>query len=182
MWSVSLVAISLILLLFFSELSIYLQTETVDHLLVDVSRGEKLRINFDITFPHIPCSLLSLDAMDVSGSHQLDVSHHIKKKPLDRFGEVIGAEVKHELSAQLSEADAKVYAAAKANGTAGATPITPLATPAPAPPRVDPTKQPGYCGAFAKHNRAFSRIDGCRLRTLAHFCLCLVLCRSLLWR
>lgn len=85
--------------------------------------------------------------MDVSGSHQLDVSHHIKKKPLDRFGEVIGAEVKHELSAQLSEADAKLYAAAKANGTAGATPITPLATPAPAPPKVDPTKQPGYCGA-----------------------------------
>lgn len=47
--SVSLLALSLILLLFFSELSIYLQTETVDHLLVDVSRGEKLRINFDIT-------------------------------------------------------------------------------------------------------------------------------------
>jgi hypothetical protein len=75
--SVSVSALVLILLLFFSELSLYLRTETRDHLLVDVSRGEKLRINFDITFPHIPCNLLSVDAMDVSGSHQLDVSHHI---------------------------------------------------------------------------------------------------------
>ena len=51
---VSVVAISLILLLFFSELSIYMTTETVDHLFVDISRGEKLRINFNVTFPHIP--------------------------------------------------------------------------------------------------------------------------------
>jgi len=47
--SVSLTAIILILILFFSELSIYLSTETVDHLHVDVSRGEKLQINFDVS-------------------------------------------------------------------------------------------------------------------------------------
>jgi hypothetical protein len=88
--------------------------------------------------------------MDVSGSHQLDVSHHIIKKPLDRFGEVIGAEVKHELSESLplKEGDVKAYAAAvAANATAGhVTPPTSV-TPSPAPPKVDPTKVPGYCGA-----------------------------------
>ena len=41
----------MILLLFFSELSLFMRTETLDHLEVDVSRGEKLRIHFDVTFP-----------------------------------------------------------------------------------------------------------------------------------
>lgn len=56
---VSLCALALILLLFFSELSIYLTTETSDRLFVDITRGEKLKINFDVTFPHIPCSRAS---------------------------------------------------------------------------------------------------------------------------
>lgn len=54
--TVSLVSLTLIVLLFVSELSLYLSVETVDHLFVDVSTGEKLRINFDVTFAHIPCS------------------------------------------------------------------------------------------------------------------------------
>lgn len=51
----------------------------------DVQSPQKLcRINFNMTFAHIPCDLLSLDAMDVSGSQQVDVSHHIFKKSIDR--------------------------------------------------------------------------------------------------
>jgi hypothetical protein len=33
--------------------------------------------------------------MDVSGSHQLDVSHHIQKKPIDSSGRAIGDAMKH---------------------------------------------------------------------------------------
>ena len=103
---VSVCAVVLILLLFLSELRLFLSVDTVDHLFVDVSRGEKLRIHFDVTFPHIPCSLLSLDAMDVSGSHQLDVSHHIKKKPLDELGNAVGAETVHTLHSEEATVDA----------------------------------------------------------------------------
>jgi len=79
--AVSVCASIFIVILFVSELSFYLSVEKVDHLFVDTTRGEKLQINFDVTFQRIPCSLLSVDAMDVSGSHQLDVTHHIKKNP-----------------------------------------------------------------------------------------------------
>lgn len=50
------IALALMCLLFFSELSWFMTTETTNHLRVDPSRGEKLKINFDVTFPHISCS------------------------------------------------------------------------------------------------------------------------------
>ncbi len=121
---VSLIAIVLIIALFIAELNYFLTIETVDHLYVDVSRGEKVRINFDVTFPSIPCSLLSLDAMDVSGDHQLDVSSHIKKKAIDRDGNTIGGEIKLELKGKDKQKskDGEVAVA-------------------------DPTKSPNYCGS-----------------------------------
>ncbi|KAF5942964.1 hypothetical protein HYC85_020606 [Camellia sinensis] len=68
---------------------LYLYTVTETQLLVDTSRGETLRINFDVTFPALPCSILSLDAMDISGEQHLDVKHDIVKKRLDTHGNVI---------------------------------------------------------------------------------------------
>ncbi|KAI4307371.1 hypothetical protein L6164_030570 [Bauhinia variegata] len=79
------------LLLFFSELRLYLHAVTETKLVVDTSRGETLRINFDVTFPALPCSILSLDAMDISGEQHLDVKHDIIKKRLDTHGNVIEA-------------------------------------------------------------------------------------------
>ncbi|KAG7029621.1 Endoplasmic reticulum-Golgi intermediate compartment protein 3 [Cucurbita argyrosperma subsp. argyrosperma] len=82
------------LLLFISELRLYLHAVTETKLVVDTSRGETLRINFDVTFPALPCSLLSLDAMDISGEQHLDVvrmKHDIIKKRLDSHGNAIEA-------------------------------------------------------------------------------------------
>ncbi|XP_047342148.1 endoplasmic reticulum-Golgi intermediate compartment protein 3-like [Impatiens glandulifera] len=77
------------LLLFFSELRLYLHAATETKLVVDTSRGETLRINFDVTFPALACSVLSLDAMDISGEQHLDVKHDIIKHRLDVHGNVI---------------------------------------------------------------------------------------------
>ncbi|KAM1180516.1 hypothetical protein ACFX13_019919 [Malus domestica] len=77
------------LLLFLSELQLYLHAVTESKLVVDTSRGETLRINFDVTFAALPCSILSLDAMDISGEQHLDVKHDIVKKRLDSHGNVI---------------------------------------------------------------------------------------------
>ncbi|GKC16610.1 endoplasmic reticulum-Golgi intermediate compartment protein 3-like protein, partial [Tanacetum coccineum] len=65
---------------------LYLHSVTETKLIVDTSRGERLRINFDIVFPALPCSLLSLDAMDISGEEHLDIKHDIYKKRIDANG------------------------------------------------------------------------------------------------
>ncbi|XP_058747736.1 uncharacterized protein LOC131620621 [Vicia villosa] len=76
-------------LLFFSELRLYLHAATETKLVVDTSRGETLRINFDVTFPALACSVVSIDAMDISGEQHLDVRHDIIKKRIDSHGNVI---------------------------------------------------------------------------------------------
>lgn len=86
---ITIVSSILMLLLFFSELRLYLHAATETKLVVDTSRGETLRINFDVTFPALACSILSLDAMDISGEQHLDVRHDIIKKRIDSHGNVI---------------------------------------------------------------------------------------------
>ncbi|XP_022727443.1 endoplasmic reticulum-Golgi intermediate compartment protein 3-like isoform X2 [Durio zibethinus] len=45
--------------------------------------------SFDVTFPAIPCSLLSVDAMDISGEQHLDIKHDIIKKRINSHGDVM---------------------------------------------------------------------------------------------
>ncbi|KAH9611460.1 hypothetical protein KSS87_009110 [Heliosperma pusillum] len=44
---------------------------------------------FDVSFPALPCSIVSIDAMDISGEQHLDVRHDIIKKRIDSHGNVI---------------------------------------------------------------------------------------------
>ena len=75
--------------LFISELNYYLTPELREELLVDVSRGDKLRINLDVVFPHISCQFLAIDAIDVSGEQHINIEHNVYKRRLDLKGEPI---------------------------------------------------------------------------------------------
>lgn len=60
-------------------------------IVVDRSRGQKLSVKLNVTFPHVPCYLLSLDVLDISGEQQRDISHNIMKKRLTKAGDdVVG--------------------------------------------------------------------------------------------
>lgn len=102
--AVTLVSAVIILLLFVSELQFYMSKEVYPELFVDTTRGEKLRINMDVTFPHMACAFLSIDSMDVSGEQQIDVSHNVYKQRLSPDGQPVaqGAE-KHEVGSKLEE-------------------------------------------------------------------------------
>ncbi|CAI7902202.1 unnamed protein product [Closterium sp. NIES-54] len=78
---ITLVSSVIMTLLFVTELQIYLKPSVANELSVDMSRGETMRINLDVTFPHLGCAILSLDAMDISGDQHLDVvsTHYCHK-------------------------------------------------------------------------------------------------------
>jgi len=84
--AISIIAGVFMLVLFMSEFSSFLALDTQHQLIVDTGRGGSLRINMNITFRSMPCNVLSLDAMDISGEHQLDVLHTIFKRRLDENG------------------------------------------------------------------------------------------------
>ena len=53
--TVTLVSTLLIIVLFISEITLYLNISTNTELVVDVTRDQKMRINFNITFPRLSC-------------------------------------------------------------------------------------------------------------------------------
>ncbi|KAF8245990.1 DUF1692-domain-containing protein [Wilcoxina mikolae CBS 423.85] len=84
---VTLVSVIIVLLLVVGEIRDYRRIEVQAELIVDKSRGEQLPINLNITFPHIPCNLLTLDVMDVSGEQQSGITHGVHITRLSAFPE-----------------------------------------------------------------------------------------------
>ncbi|KAL6642859.1 hypothetical protein ACP70R_021040 [Stipagrostis hirtigluma subsp. patula] len=83
--------------LFVHELKFYLTTYTVHQMSVDLKRGETLPIHINMSFPSLPCEVLSVDAIDMSGKHEVDLHTNIWKLRLDRYGHIIGTEYLSDL-------------------------------------------------------------------------------------
>jgi len=79
--------------LFLSELNVFFQRRWESEMFIDESKTEeKLQINLDITMPVMPCELLSFDAQDVMGSHEVDAHGNLFKERLTSKGDVIARE------------------------------------------------------------------------------------------
>ncbi|KAF9113020.1 hypothetical protein BGX27_002372 [Mortierella sp. AM989] len=95
--AVTLVSAIIIFTLLLGEFFDYRSIHLESSLVVDVGRKEKMSIDFDITFPKIPCYVLTLDVMDVAGEHQSDITHSVYKVQLSPDG----TEIKREKSPNL---------------------------------------------------------------------------------
>ncbi|TGZ82995.1 DUF1692-domain-containing protein [Ascodesmis nigricans] len=75
---VTICSVLVVLFLVLGEIRDYRRVIVQPQLVVDKNaRGELLPININITFPHLPCSLVTLDVMDISGEQQSGISHGI---------------------------------------------------------------------------------------------------------
>ena len=89
--SLTLVTLVLSTLLFLSELYAYLAASYTHSIHVDTSLAHRIPISFNISFPHLQCSLTSIDVMDVSGEVQVDAHTDIYRTRLSASGVKIGA-------------------------------------------------------------------------------------------
>ncbi|KAH3900378.1 probable ER-derived vesicles protein ERV46 [Saccharomycodes ludwigii] len=93
-----------VFLLLYSEWKQFNTITTHPSLVVDRDRNLKLDINLDVTFPHMPCELLSLDIMDDSGEVQLDLLSSIfAKTRLDSDGNILDKEVPFDTTDDTKE-------------------------------------------------------------------------------
>jgi len=83
---ISLASMVLITTLAMVEVIDFAQVKTNEHLFVDTTRGQQLRINMNITFPALPCSVITLDTLDMSGNHAPDKARNVVKTRLDAKG------------------------------------------------------------------------------------------------
>lgn len=76
---ITIASLLVVLWLVWGEWLDYRRVVVLPELVVDKSRGEKMEIHLNMTFPRLPCELLTLDVMDVSGEQQTGVAHGINK-------------------------------------------------------------------------------------------------------
>lgn len=67
----------------------YAAVEVLPAITVERPLDERVRINFNVTFPYIPCSFIEVDDLDVAGEHQLNPQHDITKTRLDVRGQAV---------------------------------------------------------------------------------------------
>ena len=124
--TVTLLAAAIIISFTTMEFFDYRRVKVETSMVVDRSRGEKLTVNLNVTFPRVPCYreyrrhtvlpipvlhracadntlVLSLDVMDISGETQSDITHNILKTRLDEQGQPVSHAIIAELQNDLDK-------------------------------------------------------------------------------
>lgn len=104
---ISVISVVVITGLFLSELMSFLTPTRTSKLSVDGGRDERLQIHLDIDFPHVNCEIMGVDALDVGGNVQLEITNHMYKTAIDHEGRVVneGGRTRLERHVRSAEAD-----------------------------------------------------------------------------
>ncbi|KAH8098337.1 hypothetical protein JL720_1276 [Aureococcus anophagefferens] len=82
----SLCACGVVALTLVTEIGAFLRTEVRTKIDVDTFAGSQLRVNFNLSFPHLHCDYASVDLWDKIGRNQANVTQNIEKWQLDEDG------------------------------------------------------------------------------------------------
>lgn len=86
----SLVAVAVILWLLVGEFRYFASVEVHHEMFIDAEVGGDMQVTVNITFPHVPCDLITLDAVDVFGVFANAVVANTQKQRIDAVtGQVI---------------------------------------------------------------------------------------------
>ena len=87
----------LVIILSLAEIWAYASSGGVrEHMIVDSTLGQKLRINVNVTFPALSCAEVHVDAMDVAGDYHPYMEHDMLKQRLDPRGRPLGRKVEEK--------------------------------------------------------------------------------------
>lgn len=94
---VSIICTFILITLSIYEIQNFITIGSKAELIIDTShRNDYVPVNIDITFPKMPCDILSLDIQDILGKHEVDVMGDMFKKRLNEQGKVISIEYSRE--------------------------------------------------------------------------------------
>lgn len=99
------IAVFLIVVLCMAETVAWISSNqsTRQHVVVDTSLGQQMRVYLNITFPALACEDLHVDIMDVAGDSQLNVENTMTKTRLTLDGTRTGHKQKVESNAKRRE-------------------------------------------------------------------------------
>ena len=106
--TLSISTIIAIIYLIYTEAKFNFQTSIKSKVNVNATSATGIQVDFNISFPKIPCALLSIDANDPSGQMQslhLDRDHRIWKYRLDGDGNVKGTRIHDNMGNTLIKED-----------------------------------------------------------------------------
>lgn len=88
--SMSVGVIVVIGLLLFYQFIEFFRFQSTSEIMVSMTEDDQFfMLNLDITFPETPCSILSLDIVDVTGVHVVNVGGKMSKNQLDKNGKIM---------------------------------------------------------------------------------------------
>lgn len=82
----SIVAMSIMAILFFSETAAFARSKIITNIVVDESSEAQLRLNFNITLLDLHCDYVSVDVWDALGTNRQNVTRNVDKWQLDESG------------------------------------------------------------------------------------------------
>jgi hypothetical protein len=106
--ALSIFTLLLATILIHTEYKYNFSTNFINHVHVMPQTPDGLEVEFDVSFPHIPCALLAVDANDPTGQSQsfhIDKSHRVWKHRLDSKGNPIGRKSRFELGGTMLHSD-----------------------------------------------------------------------------